>query len=82
MSEHNPLDFSGEQFLDHNCRSRVRKMSVPRLDPLFHRPRPMRVVLQKFFVVIGLDHERLHFAQPFSDQLGHITEVGDKPETA
>jgi len=42
----------------------------------------MRVVLQKFFVVIGLDHERLHFSQPFSDQLGHITEVRDKPEAA
>jgi len=57
-------------------------MSVPRLDALFHRPRPVRVVLQKFFVVISLDHERLHFSQAFDDQLGHVTEVGNKPEAA
>ena len=57
-------------------------MTVPRLDSLFHRPRPMRVVLQKFFVVIGLDHERLHLSQAFGDQLGHVTEIGDKPEAA
>ncbi len=55
-------------------------MSVSRLDPLFHRPRPVRVILQKFFVVVSLDHERLHFSQPFSDQLGDVTEVGNKPE--
>ena len=42
----------------------------------------MRVVLQKFFVVIRLDHERLHLSQAFSNQLGHVTEIGDKPEAA
>jgi len=57
-------------------------MSVPRLDALFHRPRPVRVVLQKFFVVISFDYERLHFSQAFDDQLCHVTEVGDKPEAA
>ena len=57
-------------------------MSVPRLDALFHRPRPVRVVLQKFFVVISLDHERSHCSQTFGDQLGHVTEIGDEPEAA
>ena len=57
-------------------------MSVPRLDALFHRPRAMCVVLQKFFVVIRLDHERLHLAQPFHDHFGDVTEVGDETETA
>jgi hypothetical protein len=32
--------------------------------------------------VISLDHERLHCSQTFSDQLGHVTEIGDKPEAA
>jgi hypothetical protein len=55
-------------------------MTVARLDPLLHRPRPVRIVLQKLFVVIRLDHERSHRAQPFDDQFGHVTEVGDKAE--
>jgi hypothetical protein len=80
MAKHNSLDFSRQQFLNHACRGRVRQMTVPRLDSLFHRPRPMRVVLQKFFVVIGLDHQRLYLAQPFDDHLGRVTEIGDKTE--
>jgi len=57
-------------------------MSVPRLDALFHRPRPLCVVLQKSLVVVSFDHERLHFSQAFDDQLGHITQIGDEPEGA
>ena len=61
MSKHDPIDFSGKQFFDHGGGRVIREMSVPRLDPLFHRPGPMRVALQKFFVVVSLDHERVHF---------------------
>jgi hypothetical protein len=57
-------------------------MAMPRLDSLFHRPRSMRVVLQKFFIVIGLDHERLHLAQSFDDHLGHVAEIGNEAEAA
>src|SRR5206468_6879652 len=46
MSQHNALDLAGQQFLDYACRSAVRQMTVTGLDPLFHRPRPMHVVLQ------------------------------------
>src|SRR5438552_18856323 len=56
-------------------------MTMARLDSLLHRPRPMRIVLQKFFVVIGLNHERLHLAQSFDDHLGRVTKIGDEPET-
>ena len=80
MSEHDTLDFSGYQLLDHTGGSRVRQVPVPRLDSLFHRPRPMRVVLQKFFVVIGLDHQRLNLSQTFDDHFGHVSEVGNKAE--
>ena len=82
MSEHSALNFSRQQFLDHACRGRVRQMTMPRLDSLFHRPRAMRVVLQKFFVVIGLDHERLHLAQAFNNQFGHVPKIGDEAEAA
>src|SRR5438093_12570922 len=57
-------------------------MSVPRLDPLFHRPWPVRVALQKFFVVVGLDYERVHLSKPFHDHLGGVAQVGNEPEAA
>jgi hypothetical protein len=57
-------------------------MPMPRLNPLFHRPRPVRVVLQKFSVVIGFDDERLHFAQSLDHHLRRVTEIGDEAETA
>ncbi len=40
----------------------------------------MRIVLQKFFVVIGLNHQRLHLAQPFDDHLRRVTEIGNESE--
>jgi len=55
---------------------------MPRLDALFHRPGTVRVVLQKFFIVIGLDHKCLHMAQPFHDHFGNVTEIGNKSEAA
>ena len=57
-------------------------MSVSRLDTLFYRPWSMGVILQKFFVVISLDHERLYGSQAFSDQFGYVTEIRDKSEAA
>ena len=42
----------------------------------------MRIVLQKFFVVIGLDHEHVHLAQALDQHLRRITEIGDETETA
>ena len=44
-------------------------MTVSRLNALLHRPGPMRIVLQHFLVVIGLDDERLHLAEPFDQNL-------------
>ena len=55
-------------------------MAMTRLDPLLHRPGPMRIVLQEFFVVVRLDHERVHFAQPLDHHLRRITKVGNKPK--
>src|SRR5204862_896010 len=80
MPEHDALDFSREQFLDHVRRGRVRQMTMTRLNPLFHRPRPMQIVLQKFFVVVRFDHKRLHFAQALHNHFRRVTEIGDKTE--
>jgi hypothetical protein len=82
MSKHDPIDFSGKQFFDHGGGRVIGKMSVPGLDPLFHRPRPMSVALQQFFVVVSFNHERVHVPKPFHDHLGGVTQVGDKPEAA
>ena len=57
-------------------------MAVARHNPLFHRPGPMRIVLQKFFVVVGFDDQGVYFAQPFDQHLGGIPEIGDETETA
>src|SRR5438309_8639070 len=81
MSEHNAIDFSGQQFLDHACCRCVREMTMPRLDSLFHWPRPMCVVLQQFLIVICLNYECLHPTQSFNDHLGRVTQIGDEPET-
>ena len=53
---------------------------MPRLDPLFHRPRPLRIILQKFFVVVRFDDERVHPAQALDQHLGGATEIGDVTE--
>ena len=53
MSEDDALDFSRQAIPRSRVgRRRVRKMTVARLDSLFHRPGPMRIGLQKFLVVI------------------------------
>ena len=82
MTENNALDFSRKQMLDHIRGGGIRKMAMARLDSLFHRPRPMFIVLQKFFVMICLDYKRVHFAQSLDDHLGRITEVCDETEAA
>ena len=82
MTKHNALDPARQQLFDHARRRRVREMTMPRLDPLLHRPGPMLIVLQKFFVVVRLDHNRPHLPQTFYDHLRRVTEIGDEPETA
>ena len=42
----------------------------------------MRIVLQKFFVVIHLDHERLHLAQALKRQARRLAQIGDVTERA
>ena len=80
VTEDNALEFSGKQLLDHGRRRRIRKMTVTRLDPLFHRPGTMRIILQKFFVMIRLDDKRLDLAQPLDHHLRRITKISNKPE--
>ena len=42
----------------------------------------MRIVLQKLFVVVCLDHKRVHFAQTLNQHLRRIPEVGDETQAA
>jgi len=55
---------------------------MPGHDPLLHRPWPGRIILQKFFVVVCLDHKRVHFAQPFDQHLCRVTEISNEAKTA
>ena len=82
MAEDDALNFSRQQLFDHAGRCRIGKMTVARHDPLLHRPGPMRIILQKFFVVVGFDDEGMHFAQSFDQHFGGIPEIGDKTQAA
>src|SRR6266567_7018680 len=55
-------------------------MAVSRLNALLYRPGAVWIVLQKFFVVIGLDHEGLDLTQTLDDQTRGVTEIGNKAE--
>ena len=82
MPEHDALEFATQELLDDGGRRGIGKMAVPRLDPLLHRPGPMRIVLQQLLVVVRLDHERVHFPQPLDHHLRRVTEIGDESERA
>src|SRR5437764_2899875 len=53
---------------------------ISRHDTLLHRPGPIRIVLQKFLVMIRFDDERMHLAQTFDQHFCRITKVGDEAE--
>src|SRR5437016_3626426 len=82
MAEHDTIDFSRKQFFDHGGGCVIGEMSVSRLNPLFHRPGPMRIVLQEFFVVVCFDDQGMNLPKPFHDHFGRVTEIGDESETA
>src|SRR5215471_18354572 len=82
VTKHDAINFSGKQFFDHGRSRVVGKMSMPRLDPLLHRPRTVGVVLQKLFVVVRLDDQGVHRPQSFDDHFRRITEIGNKSEAA
>ena len=42
----------------------------------------MRIVLQKFLVVVCLDHERVDLAQPLDHHLRRVAKVGNEPQRA
>ena len=64
MAEHHARNLSGQQLCNDRRGGCVREMAMARLDALFYRPGSLRIVLQKFLVVIRLNDERLHLAQP------------------
>lgn len=82
VTEHHAFEFPGKQLFD-DCRGGgVREMTVARLNALLHGPRTMRIVLQKFFVMIRLDHEGMDLTQALDHHLRRVTEIGNKPERA
>src|SRR5689334_3213036 len=82
VAQDNAVDFSWKQFLDDRSCGRVRQMTVARHDPLFYRPRAMKIALQKFFVVIGFDDQGVNLPQPLHNHLRRITEISDEPKPA
>ena len=56
-------------------------MTVTRLDPLLHRPGPMRIVC-KIFYRDGSRSRGCAPAQPLDHHLRRVTEIGDESERA
>ena len=54
----------------------IAEVAVTAHDALLQRPGARGVFLKKFQVVIGFDDERIHLADAFRDELGHVTEIG------
>ena len=77
MAEHHAHNLSRQQLCNDRRGGRVREMAMTRLDALFYRPGSLRIVLQKFLVVIRLNDERLHLAQPLDCKAGGMTEIGN-----
>src|SRR6476646_4034881 len=80
MAEHDTFNFSRQQLLKDAGRGSIGKVAMSRHDPLLHRPGPMRIVLQKFLVMIRLDNERVHLAQTFDQHFCGITKIGNETE--
>jgi hypothetical protein len=57
-------------------------MTMSRLNPLFHRPGPMGIGVQKCLVMVCLDDEGVHFAQSLNQHFRRETEIGDEPHVA
>ena len=58
----------------------VREMPVLRADALLGRPRPARIGIEQFLVVVRLDEESVELAKPFGDAAGDMAHVRGKPE--
>src|SRR6476646_5510564 len=80
MAEHDTFNFSRQQLLEDAGRGGIGKVAVSRHDPLLHRPGPMRIVLQKFLVMIRFDNERMHLPQVFDQHFCRITKISDETE--
>ena len=55
---------------------------MPGLNPLLHGPGTVWIVLQQLLIMIGLDDQRVHFAQALDHGFGGIPEIGDESERA
>ena len=53
---------------------------MARHDSLFHRPRPACVVLQHFFVVVCLDHQRAHIPHAFLNEFSSMAKISENTE--
>lgn len=54
----------------------IGKVPVASANALFDGPRTLGVLFQKLDVVVGFDHQQIHFADAFADQLWQIAQVG------
>lgn len=66
----------------HLRRCGIREMAVSGKDALFHRPRALGILLEKSFVMIGLNQEGVYPADGFHHLAGGEAEIGQHGKTA
>lgn len=78
VAEENVPQFRGHDLFGDIRRSVVGEMAVTTEDSLLQTPRPFRVFLQHFQIVIGLEHERARGADAFEHELGGVAKIGQE----
>ena len=60
----------------------VGKMPVPAQNALFQAPRPPRIVLEHFHVVVGLQQQNVGLTNALDHQLGGMAKIGQKTDVS
>ena len=76
------LQFGGDDLQRDLGGGVVGEMAVPAEDALLDAPGAARVFLQQFQIVIGFEHEDVRATNAFDDELGGMSEIGEKPDAA
>jgi hypothetical protein len=80
VAEVKMTQFGGHDFRHTIRRGFVREMTVPAENALLQIPRATHAILQKLYVVIGLEHQRVGRAEAFKDELRDVAKVGGETD--
>ena len=77
MGQENVAQPVAADFCGQRGSSIVAEVAVPAHDALFGGPGTDGVFLEEFGVVVGFEHQNIHFARSFHNEFGDMTEIGE-----